>query len=681
MATKELTVKVKLNTSEAERKIKAFKQKIESTNKAVNQAAGNATRISKQLSSVNNNAQKVANSSRKIAQNTNNAANASNRLNDSFKKNVSTVDRLVRNIRRAYVLIQGLKAIGLALDVSDQVTSAQNRLNNLNGYDKAATEQDMRKMFNSAMKTRTGYSDMISNVSKSMTLAGGAFGGNIDNAIRFQEIMAEAYTVGGASAAEQAQSMYQMIQALGSGVLQGDELKSVREGAPLAYQAIEKFAQGVYNSTESLKEMASQGKITSDIVVAAIMQAGTEMDDAFSKSAMTYAQALQLIKNSALESFRPMLQEFNDFLNSDMGQAMLAGIMNGIRLIAIGLTTLLRLFGAIGNFLYQHKILALALVTVMGLLFGSSIIAAMSAFIQGLRSWFLLSTLQLRINGYLFGSTIAGFIAAHAAVLAFIAVILLVIWVFSTMVDSFQDACGKMAGAAFVTGAAIGNAFKAVANGIHFAFNWAFEHVASAFGKLVNFLLTGLKLVGKGMDLVAGTNIVSQVQSWQDAALKWGSNKVSANTPFQYTNLGDAFNKGYGYGTAGAEWLKSKTTGSIKDKLSNVLGYDGLDLSNIMNPESVTGNNALEDIADKTGKIADNSDKVANSMATSEEYLKLLRQIAEESWKERATSVNINVAMNNNNTIKSSGDLDGLVTQLTKKLEEELNATASGVYA
>jgi tape measure domain-containing protein len=109
--------------------------------------------------------------------------------------------------------------------------------------------------------------------------------------------------------------MYQLIQALGSGTLAGDELRSVREGAPLAYKAIEKFVQGVYKTDESLKDLASQGKITSDMVVASIMNAGDKMDKAFAQTTQTFAQTWSQIKNAATKAFEPVVRTITKKLN------------------------------------------------------------------------------------------------------------------------------------------------------------------------------------------------------------------------------------------------------------------------------------------------------------------------------------------------------------------------------
>lgn len=243
-------------------------------------------------------------------------ANNQRQVNVATKNTNSALDTIggkLKSIAATYLGIMGVRAV---TNTSDTITSAENRLNALNGGDAKATQLTLDKVYASAQKVRTGYSDMIANVSKSMTLAGDAFQGNVDNAIRFQEIMAEAYTLGGASAQEQSTSMYQMIQALGSGTLAGDELRSVREGAPLAYKAIEEFAQGIYNTEESLKDLASQGKITSEMVVAAIMNSGSKMDKLFKDTSITFAQAWDNIKNAALKSFEPVLQRLSKALNN-----------------------------------------------------------------------------------------------------------------------------------------------------------------------------------------------------------------------------------------------------------------------------------------------------------------------------------------------------------------------------
>lgn len=354
MSSKQLTAKVRLDTTQTERKLDNLINKLNRINKLSNQA-GNSN-INSQLNAANNKVKQISSNVKSVNSTTQQIANTTGRLGTLYtrvaslgtnirsriqewatnQKAVTSATRSTNSvlssvwgklkaIASTYLGIMGMRAL---VQTSDTITAAENKLNYLNGGDMNATKEAMDKMYTSSQKVRMSYTDMMANVSKSMTLAGDAFQNSTDNAIRFQEIMAEAYAVGGASAAEMSSSMYQMIQALGAGVLAGDELRSVREGAPLAYKAIEEFAQGVYNTNESLKELGSQGKITSDLVVAAVMNAGNEMDSAFAQTHQTFAQTWEQIKNVAKKSFEPVAHMMRDTLNSAIDDGLIDKLEN-----------------------------------------------------------------------------------------------------------------------------------------------------------------------------------------------------------------------------------------------------------------------------------------------------------------------------------------------------------------
>lgn len=346
MSNKTLKASVKLDTKSAVSSLTRLEKKIKAVNTAINRTSTGNNKLTAQINKATTATNKLDTATKKVVNTTNKintantrATNSAHRLSNAYKASNTSASRLlstVKSIASTYLGIMGAKAL---INTSDTITSAENRLNNLPGGNEQFTAESMDKMYGAAQRSRSGYADMISNVSKSMTLAGNAFQNKIDNAIRFQEIMSKAYTVGGASPAEQSSSMYQLIQALGSGVLQGDELRSVREGAPLAYKAIEEFAQGVLKTDESLKELASQGKITSDMVVAAIMDMENGVDninDKFNNTEMTFAQAWTKIKNIAIKAFEPALKSLNKLLNSTGGRAVIDGI--GHALIVLGST-------------------------------------------------------------------------------------------------------------------------------------------------------------------------------------------------------------------------------------------------------------------------------------------------------------------------------------------------------
>ena len=142
------------------------------------------------------------------------------------------------------------------------------------------------------------------------------------------------------------------------------------------------------------------------------------------------------------------------------------------------------------------------------------------------------------------------------------------------------------------------------------------------------------------------------------------------------TDLSDIANKlggasGPTGGKAGSGGTGSKGSGSGFPNVSDP-AYSVADSYKMpSNKDLLAG---VNDIADNTGSMAD-------SMELSEEDLSYLRDVANMEWKKEFTTAEIHVEMNNNNTVNGDSDLDGLVTKLSEKLYEELDAVANGVYA
>ena len=691
MTNKTLTAKVDFNTRSAESKLKRLDKLINNLNKAANDDSGRSA-VEKSIE-------------RQVVQ--------QNRLNKATKKTTSSTNQLVNMVRKlsaAYLGIMGVRAV---LNTSDTITSTENRLNNMNGGNPQLTQTSMDKIYSAAQRSRSGYNDMLDNVSKSMTLAGDSFGGNIDNAIRFQEIMSKAYTVGGASAAEQASSMYQLIQALGSGVLQGDELRSVREGAPLAYKAIEQFAQGVFNTDESLKELASQGKITSDIVVAAVMDmenGANNINDRFANTAMTFAQAGKLIQNSAVQAFRPVLQMLNNVLNSSIGQALINGIGQAFVFIANLILWISNLVGnlvtwIVDNWAVISKVL-MTLATILGVVLLGYLILNLATVGALIQKYTLMGikAVSAAIQSAISWMTLCLPLTIILALLALL--IIVVIWV----ADSFADACGIIVGVIMTAVAFVWNIIVGVINAIiqflwtrfvepwigiiewvlnvfNGGFNSFGDAVKNLLGNIISWFLSLGTVVTKIIDAIFGTSWTDGLNALKDKVLGWGKNEnaitLSREAPVELDRwaYSDAYDTGYDWGSSGANWVTDKLSGigdalKFSNDINTEVGGSYLpDINgsaNALDPYNIEGN--LSDINANTGDMAD-------SMELTNEDLEYLRRIAETEWKKEFTTAEIKVEMNNANTINGDSDLDGIVTKLTDKLYEELNSVANGVYA
>ncbi len=113
--------------------------------------------------------------------------------------------------------------------------------------------------------------------------------------LRITETLSKTFAASGRSAQENSAAMLQLSQALGSGVLQGDELKSLRENAPAILKA---FADQMGVTTGELKKLGSEGKITTDIMIKGLQGMEQAADRAFAQMERTQAQRDALIGNA-----------------------------------------------------------------------------------------------------------------------------------------------------------------------------------------------------------------------------------------------------------------------------------------------------------------------------------------------------------------------------------------------
>lgn len=116
-----------------------------------------------------------------------------------------------------------------------------------------------------------------------------------EDAMRTTDIVSKALTLGGATTEQAKASILQLGQALGSGVLQGDELHSLDDNASLLMQHM---AESIGVPQAALKKMGSDGVLTSEMVIDAILASGAAIDSEFKGIPLTIGQALTQASNS-----------------------------------------------------------------------------------------------------------------------------------------------------------------------------------------------------------------------------------------------------------------------------------------------------------------------------------------------------------------------------------------------
>ena len=242
--------------------------------------------------------------------------------------------------------------------------------------DGSKTGQELQdSIMAAAQRSRTGFGIMADSVAKLRSQAGEAFKSN-DEAIAFAEQLNKLYKIGGASLEQQKAGTLQITQALASGVLRGDEFNSMMENAPLVAQ---KLARHLGVSVGQLRAMAKDGQLTGDTLKNALLGSAVETNAEFAKMPMTFADMMTQVGNVATYAFQPLIQAWQEFINSTAGQNFMAGLETAMFAIGQIAMWLFNLFVAGWNWVTENinfVITAFELLATVGVIAGLAVAAA-----------------------------------------------------------------------------------------------------------------------------------------------------------------------------------------------------------------------------------------------------------------------------------------------------------------
>ncbi len=293
-----------------------------------------------------------------VEQNLRDCGNEQDKFNKKLSTGTSNASGLMSKIKGIAATYLGMQAVKGVVNLSDELVSSEARLKLLvddEGSVKALQEQ----IYASAQSARASYTDTMATVAKLGLVAGKAFEdatGNVktNELIMFTELLSKNFVVGGASAQEQAAAMYQLTQAMGSGRLQGDEYRSIIENAPLLAKSIEDYMRNVKGAQGSMKEWASEGLLTADVIKAAVFQSATEVEQRFNEMPMTWSQIWTGMKNQAVVALDPLLVKISELARSPEVQTFIQGLMSGFAAITVVAAELFNVIAKIGSFMITN---------------------------------------------------------------------------------------------------------------------------------------------------------------------------------------------------------------------------------------------------------------------------------------------------------------------------------------
>lgn len=602
----------------------------------------------------------------------NNAVRALDQMGDEqqeFNRYVqqgsNAVDGLTDQIMGAVGAYISLQSLGKLVNLSDTYTQTQARLSMI--VDEQSNVEELNdKIFASAQRARAPYQDMADTVAKLSLNAGDAFASN-DETILFAENLNKLFAIAGTEQASIASASIQLTQALGSGVLRGEEFNAVFEAAPNIMQTVADYMDVPIGK---LRQLAQDGKISAEVVKNALLSATNNINTQFESMPMTWGQVWTGIMNELYMASLPLLE----FIN------LLANNWSILEPIVIGVATAIGLYTAA---LLIHKGIAAGTALVESIRAASTMMATGATFAA--------TAAQHGFNAALLACPITWIIIA---IIAIIAIIYAVVAAINKVQGTTISATGIIMGALAVAGAFIMNTIIGLLNAILQAvwsicaepllgiIEWILNAcmggfdsfggaVANLIGQIIGWFLSLGKVVTKIIDAIFGTDWTSGLSALQDKVISWGKTEdaitLDRTAPtiekrFEYSNAWDA---GYDFGVG------------VEESVGGIFGGGGLEdkygMDNLIS--GISDIPAFDEIAGNTGDIKD-------SLDITHEDLKYLRDLAEQGAINRFTTAEIRVEMGGvTNNVNSNVDLDGVVDYMVVGIHEAIERTAEGVHS
>lgn len=582
-----------------------------------------------------------------------NSANSTKQMGDSFSGATNNANNLAAEIAAIVVAIKSLKEV---LNLSDELAGTNARLelmlDNLNDTS-MSVEQLNQSVYDMAIRTRANYTETASFVSRLGILAGDAFA-NAQEVVLFAEQLNKHMRISKTSATEASGAMIQLTQALASGTLRGDELRSVMEQIPSVAQAIAKY-MGI--SEGEIKDLAAEGQLTADIVKNSLFYTAKETNEEFEKLPLTWSELASVISSSATRIASPALDWLASIPQTIADNWSSAEPVIVASLAAVGTAFLL---------LAGKQLVALATNPVFW------IIAAITALV-GVIYWATDAYNQHEGTALSALGIISGTMAESGA-----RIITGIRFTIVTMAKFIDYITNRLA--------AFGNFFGNFLND-------PAASIIALIGDLVTNVLSLLSTIANAIDTMFGSNLESTVSGWKDwvqnktneAIGYFGNGSYNRNSVlgthlaadiddfFDYYGLGKNTLNPDDYGDAGYKMGDdfSKQFQSIGDDLAKSLGGVADDISEQLAE-------AFQDLNPEVEGIGSDVSAIKKSVAMSEEDIKSLVDMAERRYVNNInlTSQSPVIQIQGQNTGNTATDRKALADAIAKVLLEQ-SAAAS----
>ncbi|CZW33518.1 tape measure protein [Enterobacter hormaechei] len=155
------------------------------------------------------------------------------------------------------------------------------------------------RVFDISQKTRSGL-DATATLYARLERSTRSYGVSVEDITKLTTIINQGFVVSGATAEEASNAIIQLAQGLASGALRGDEFNSVNEQGNRLMIAL---ADSMKVSIGTLRNMAAEGKLTTDVIVNGLLSQGDKIGQEFAKTTATISQSLEIANNNITKFF------------------------------------------------------------------------------------------------------------------------------------------------------------------------------------------------------------------------------------------------------------------------------------------------------------------------------------------------------------------------------------------
>ncbi|WP_183114733.1 tape measure protein [Moraxella catarrhalis] len=321
-------------SNELERALKRSNTEIDRLGRAFQKSQQDASKMANALAKAN---AKIDELTKKSKQ----AKNATDSASSSIEGLKKTLDR-IKGVMGASIFGLGIMEV---LQTADAMKTLDTQIKLVTNSEKQylAVKSEISQIANRTRQDIASTIDAYTNNARSLS----QLGKTQAEVLKFTENISMAMAVGGKSAMEQSAALLQLGQAMQSGVLQGDEFRSIAENAPILLDLI---AKNLGKSRTEVKKLASDGKITSEVIYQSLAGATDELKEKFKSMPVTMSQAMTVLKNRYTEAVDKMINA-----SGGIGEQLAKGILwasdnfSSLSSTLVGLTAIFGVYMAVNT--------------------------------------------------------------------------------------------------------------------------------------------------------------------------------------------------------------------------------------------------------------------------------------------------------------------------------------------